>query len=601
MSLYYKLLLLSAVFACAVAQCSNVRSIDGTCNNVNNPTWGSSGTYFLEPEGWETWNVQRPNIRNISNFVFADGQTKRDNNYTLQERKNVFNPDPRNRNQFMVAFAQFLSHDMGLNPTFFDRSNPFHNYKIQIEDPTDPLLQPTLPTNKTGILSLDSLGTTQPSGQFLSFNNNTAFLDLSTVYGSYPSVSALLRSGLNGRLKTDPTGMNLPFDNTVGTPSECGAFRDGVSAAGDLRADENVVLTTVQTLFMREHNRIADRLKSANPSWTDEQVFQAAREQNIAQYQNIVFYEFLPLLLGPVVRRLGEYRGYDTRVNPGMNDHFSAAAFRLPHDMVALPVLVLDQNCNGYVPPSSPVQQEQNNCIPLFFRAVGLEACLRGALNQHAESMDHKFANGIRSVFLQNTTIGGNLDIESSNIFRGREHQLRNFNFLREYYLGRSYYDDRRCNPGTTVDPIACWNLHTSNRTLAGILQSIYGKVDKMDPYVGLATEDQDDPSYFPPTATEIILEQFGRVRDGDRFWFENRDLYSRSWIHDMKGVTISDIINRNTNVDVGDDERHHNNRSKCGDDNRGRNPNDESAFTVFNFCRDLSHSTTTLVTGQPF
>jgi len=401
----------------------------------------------------------------------------------------------------------------------------------------------------------------------------------------------------------------MPFDAFVGTPSECGGFRPGVSAAGDLRADENVVLTTVHTLFLREHNRLAGQFAVANPSWTDEQIFQAAREQNIAQYQNIVFYEYLSILMGPVVRRLGEYRGYDNRVNAAITDHFSGAAFRVIHDMVALPMLVLDQQCNGYVSPSSPPQQEQNNCIPLFFRAVGLEAVLRGSLNQYAESMDHHFANGIRNVFLQATTRGGNLDVESANIFRGRDHQLRNFNFLREYYLGSSYYDDSRCHAGVTVDPIACWNLHTSNDTLAVILQDIYKKLDRMDAYVGLLTEDEAEPSFMRPTVTEIILEQYGRTRDGDRFWFENRDLHSRSWIHDMKSVTIADIINRNTGVAVGGDERHHDHweGSKWGGngdgerDSHNNNDNDDSAFTVFNFCRDLTHSNVTIVTGQIF
>jgi peroxidase len=562
---------------------------------VNNPLWGSSGQFFLEPEGWQTWNIQQPNIRNISNLVLADAQSKADVNYTLQDRKAIYNPDPRNRNQFFVAFAQFLGHDMGLNPTNFNFVNFAENYKIQILDPTDPLYQPQL--GKTGILSLDSSGVMQSNGQFLSFNNNTAFVDLSTVYGSYPSVTSMLRSGVGGRLQTDSTGVNLPFDSNIGTPSECGAFRPGVSAAGDLRADENVVLTTVHTLFAREHNRLAGIFQSANPSWTDEQVFQAAREQNIAQYQNIVFYEFLPLLLGPVVSRMGQYRGYDPRVNPGMNDHFSGAALRVVHDMVALPVLVLDQNCNGYVPPASPPQQEQNNCIPLFFRAVGLEAILRGALNQHAESVDHRLANGIRSVFLQATTPDGNLDVESSNIYRGREHQLRNFDFLKEYHTGSSYYDNPKCSASAAVDSLDCWSLHTSNRTLAAILQSIYGKLSKMDAYIGLITEDTEEPSYFPPVATEMYLEQFGRVRDGDRFWFENRDLHTRSWIHDMKQVQMADIINRNTGVSIGDDERHHNNWAPCG--NPGPRPDtDESAFTVFNFCRDLTHSNVTVVSG---
>jgi len=592
-------ILLSALFVACYAACGTVRSYDGTCNNVNNPLWGSAGQFFLEPEGWQFWNTQQPNIRNISNVIFADGQTKADQNYTLLQRKTVYHPDVRQRNMFMVAFTQFVGHDLALDTTPFNFVNITENYKILILDPNDPLYQPTL-NGKIGILTLDSAGVVQSTGQLLNFNNNSAFLDLSTVYGSYNSTVDLLRSYSNGKLLTDSTGVNLPFDSFIGAPSQCGAFRPGVSAAGDLRADENVVLTTVHTLFFREHNRLADIFVSENPSWTDEQIFQAAREQNIAQYQNIVFYELLPLLVGPVVRKLGEYRGYDNRINGGINDHFACSAFRIIHDMVALPVLVLDQQCNGYVPPSSPPQQEQNNCIPLFFRAVGLEACLRGALNQYAESVDHRFVNGLRSVFLQATTPGGNLDIESANIYRGREHQLRDFNTLRTFWLGSSYYDDPSCHPGVSVDPLACWALHTSNTSLAILLQSIYGKLNRMDAYVGLDTEDIVEPSYVGQTATAMILEQWGRIRDGDRFWFENRDLYTRSWIHDMKQTTMADIINRNTGVPIGGDERHSD--QWAGGCSSGRNPNqpnnDDSAFTVSNYCNDLAKSTITIVSG---
>ena len=34
--------------------------------------------------------------------------------------------------------------------------------------------------------------------------------------------------------------------------------------AGDIRANENVVLTTLHTLFIREHNRIAEEIKKIN-------------------------------------------------------------------------------------------------------------------------------------------------------------------------------------------------------------------------------------------------------------------------------------------------------------------------------------------------
>ena len=50
-----------------------------------------------------------------------------------------------------------------------------------------------------------------------------------------------------------------------------------VDLAGDVRANENIELTAVQTLFMREHNRIAGLIQNANPSMGDEDIYQNAR------------------------------------------------------------------------------------------------------------------------------------------------------------------------------------------------------------------------------------------------------------------------------------------------------------------------------------
>ncbi len=60
-------------------------------------------------------------------------------------------------------------------------------------------------------------------------------------------------------------------------------------AAGDVRANENIELTAMQTLFVRNHNRLAEELATMNPadfgftSWTDEQLYQEARKLNIAE------------------------------------------------------------------------------------------------------------------------------------------------------------------------------------------------------------------------------------------------------------------------------------------------------------------------------
>src|SRR5438132_13768112 len=86
--------------------------------------------------------------------------------------------------------------------------------------------------------------------------------------------------------------------------------------AGDVRANENVELTSLQTLFMREHNRIADDLAQKNASWTDEQLYQGARKIVIAEIQAITYNEFLPAPLGR--NALARYRGDNPKTDPAI-------------------------------------------------------------------------------------------------------------------------------------------------------------------------------------------------------------------------------------------------------------------------------------------
>lgn len=54
----------------------------------------------------------------------------------------------------------------------------------------------------------------------------------------------------------------------------------------------------LHTIWLREHNRVAEQLVRLVPGRTDEFYYQEARRIVIAEYQHITFTEFLPVLIG---------------------------------------------------------------------------------------------------------------------------------------------------------------------------------------------------------------------------------------------------------------------------------------------------------------
>jgi hypothetical protein len=151
------------------------------------------------------------------------------------------------------------------------------------------------------------------------------------VYGSDAATARSLRTMQRGMLKSS-AGRLLPVD------------AQGNFLAGDIRVNENPELTSLQTLFVREHNRKAAEIGAANPRLMDEEIYQRARAWVIAEIQVITYKEWLPQLIGG--NGVGPYRGYDPRVNPAISNEFATAAFRLGHSMlgddiefISLPIL----------------------------------------------------------------------------------------------------------------------------------------------------------------------------------------------------------------------------------------------------------------------
>jgi hypothetical protein len=111
--------------------------------------------------------------------------------------------------------------------------------------------------------------------------------------------------------------------------------------AGEDRTSENIALISIQTLFLRDHNRVASQLAIVNPTWSDETLYQEARRIVIAELQHITFNEYLPVLdyklfnsLKPYRSGSGYYRGYDSTINTALYNEFAAAAFRFGHSLI---------------------------------------------------------------------------------------------------------------------------------------------------------------------------------------------------------------------------------------------------------------------------
>lgn len=68
--------------------------------------------------------------------------------------------------------------------------------------------------------------------------------------------------------------------------------------------DQNPALRTLHTIWLREHNRVAQHLVRLIPNRTDEFYFQEAGRIVIAEYQHITFTEFQPVFLNYFSLRL---------------------------------------------------------------------------------------------------------------------------------------------------------------------------------------------------------------------------------------------------------------------------------------------------------
>ena len=127
---------------------------------------------------------------------------------------------------------------------------------------------------------------------------------------------------------------------------------------------------------------------------------------------------------------------------------------------------------------------------------------------------------------------GGGFDLAALNMQRGRDHGLPRFNQVRLDYGLPAY---------------TSFSQLTTDTTMQAKLASAYNTVDDIDAWVGLLVETHQSNAVVGPTLIAILKDQFERLRDGDRFWYEA--YLDPATLSVVQHTKLSDIILRNTTI----------------------------------------------------
>uniref|UniRef100_T1JD39 Chorion peroxidase n=1 Tax=Strigamia maritima TaxID=126957 RepID=T1JD39_STRMM len=523
------------------------RTYSGLCNNLKQPQWGAALTTVrhlippVYPDGIELPRVGRdgfplPNPRTISAHMHSDTGAH-DHACTV----------------WLVAWGQMIDHDLALavQTTVDGVDEPIccgvphgkkHRNCMEIEIPAGDSFYShygqsciEFVRSAAGQRNGCTLG---PRNQM---NTLTGIIDANFIYGSSDNFAKSLRANKGGRMRTLPAfkqhGLKDLLPLKYENPDEqCNRPNSDVYCfdAGDIRVNEQIMLTVLHTIFVREHNRIADELSQVNPHWDDETLYHETRHILAAIVQFITYNEFLPILLGKTVLekyglkllKEGFYDGYDTNVNPGTTAEFLTAAFRFGHSL--LPSNIERWNKYHKFIGSQKLSSVLRHPFDMY-KGGFMDQYILGFANEVAQAMDASITEEVTNHLFKRPGEKFGMDLASLNLARAREYGVSGYNAYREYCgLGRAHTFDELVGimPNETVRKFS----------------EIYRHPDDIDLWSGGVSERPLPDAMIGPTLACIIAIQFRNLRQGDRFWHENPDWPSSFTLEQLQEIRKSKL-----------------------------------------------------------
>lgn len=526
------------------------RTSDGSCNNLQSTMWGQARTtlqrilppvysdgLFRPRESRVGGNLPSSRVVSISVQVDVDRPSE---DFTLS----------------LMQMGQFIDHDIAHTPIFrFGNESGIeccsendgmidpsfkHPSCFPIEIPADdPFYSKFGQRCMNFVRSMFAPRGECNFGYAEQMNQITHYIDNSNIYGSSKEEAEEVREHKGGLLKVQEKSL-LPVDNGV---EACESKKDGFDCflAGDNRVNEQTGLALLHTVWMREHNRLARELAYINPHWSDETIYQEARRIVNAQYQHIVYNEWLPVILGKgymeesglLPRREGYSRDYDSGLNAATFNEFATVAFRFGHTLVQGMLKLFGKKG---VPTETIELHTQFNDPKALYTPGKLDEFLRGLATQPIQQFDNFVTSELTNRLFQTDEMPFGMDLIALNTQRARDHAIAPYNDLRAACgLPRA----------TTFDDL----LDVIPERVVNSFKRLYAHVDDIDPFIAGISERSAEGSVLGPTFRCIVGEQFTRLKRGDRFFYDFADMpasFTEAQLYEIRHASWARILCNN-------------------------------------------------------
>lgn len=320
---------------------------------------------------------------------------------------------------------------------------------------------------------------------------------------------------------------------------------DFCQKAGDKRVNVVPSLGVTHLMFVREHNRIVQKLQKVRPDWDPDTLFQETRKIIGALLQQITYGEFLPSILREqdlvkynlkLKRKRFSY-SYDSSINPATKNVFNAAAFRFGHSQIPPTMAYV---LHDFMTRLRPLPMESTFKDPhMLVTQQGrlVPDLARFIITSNSMKTDSQFEEAVRDHLFEESE-GKGLDLGALNVQRGRDHGLPSYNAWRKW-----------CGlPVATSFP----DLQDISDNHKKILAELYSDVEDIDVYAGGIAEIPPDGASVGALFSCIIGQQFKDLKDGDRYWYENRGVegFSSAQLQEIRKVKLAKIMCENLDVD---------------------------------------------------